>query len=175
MSGQPATLCLVNSGNVSVFIKFLIRRDEFCHDNSIGSWMWWVGGSEYLPLSSAIALKILTVCFLRSVKAESLDFATDGIRMTDPLSCWLALELEILDGDQLIYTDCRFDFKIKIAGMSIFFIFNVGTPCGVHLFDHHQWSIFQSSITHYIIQFLQVLLCSMICCRSDVQWGMYIL
>ena len=33
LSGQPATLCLVNSGNVSVFIKFLIRHGEFCHDN----------------------------------------------------------------------------------------------------------------------------------------------
>ena len=20
---------------------------EFCHDNSIGSWIWWIGGSEY--------------------------------------------------------------------------------------------------------------------------------
>ena len=35
LSGQPATLCLVNSGNVSVFMKFLIRRDEFCHDNRV--------------------------------------------------------------------------------------------------------------------------------------------
>ena len=26
------------------------------------------------------------------------------------------------------------------------FNFNVGTPNGVHLFDHHLWSIFQSSI-----------------------------
>ena len=30
------------------------------------------------------------------------------------------------------------------------FLFYVGTPSGVHLFDHHLWSIFQSSITHYI-------------------------
>ena len=30
---------------------------------------------------------------------------------------------------------------------------NVGTPSGVHLFDQLLWSIFQSSITHYIKQF----------------------
>ena len=28
--------------------------------------------------------------------------------------------------------------------------FNNGSPCRVYLFDHLQWSIFQSSITHYI-------------------------
>ena len=27
---------LVESGNVSFFMKFLIRRDEFCHDGSVG-------------------------------------------------------------------------------------------------------------------------------------------
>ena len=38
-------------------------------------------------------------------------------------------------------------------------VFNVGTPSsGVHLFDHFLWSIFQSSITHYKLQFLQLYL-----------------
>ena len=40
LGGRLATLCLVKSGNVLVFMKFLIRRDEFCHDNSIGSRIW---------------------------------------------------------------------------------------------------------------------------------------
>ena len=40
MGGRQASLCLVKSGNVLVFMKFLIRRDEFCHDNSIGSRIW---------------------------------------------------------------------------------------------------------------------------------------
>ena len=37
--------------------------------------------------------------------------------------------------------------------------FNVGTPSRVHLFDHLLLFIFQSSITHYIKHFLQVLTC----------------
>ena len=24
---------------------------EFCHDNSIGSWIWWAGGSEFKQLN----------------------------------------------------------------------------------------------------------------------------
>ena len=39
----------------------------------------------------------------------------------------------------------------------LYYIFlKVGTPSGVHIFDHLLWSIFQSSIfTHYIIQFFK--------------------
>ena len=44
----------------------------------------------------------------------------------------------------------------KIERNAVFFL-NVGTPSGVHLFDHLLWSILQSSITHYIKKFLQVL------------------
>ena len=53
------------------------------------------------------------------------------------------------------------------------YFFNVGTPSGVHLFDHLLWSIFQSSIsTHYIIQFfkfLQILLdlCGQLSCTAS--------
>ena len=38
------------------------------------------------------------------------------------------------------------------------FFIAVGTLSGMHLFDQLLWSIFQSSITHYIKQFLQVLI-----------------
>ena len=40
------------------------------------------------------------------------------------------------------------------------FFFYIGTPNGVHLFDHFLWSIFQSSIRHYIYKFLQKLMTS---------------
>ena len=54
--------------------------------------------------------------------------------------------------------------------------FYVGTPSGVHLFDHFLWSIFQSSIRHNIKQFLQVLTCFMVTfCGQICQSPKYIL
>ena len=48
-------------------------------------------------------------------------------------------------------------FKIRELWCKLFF--NVVTPSVLHLFDHLLWSIFQSSITHYIYQFLQNVMC----------------
>ena len=52
---------------------------------------------------------------------------------------------------KLDYELCNYSFLSDL--------FNVGTPSGVHLFGHLLWSIFQSSTTHHIKQFLQVLSC----------------
>ena len=43
---------------------------------------------------------------------------------------------------------------IERGPKALLLIFFFGTPSGVHLFDHVLWSIIQSSITHYIKQFV---------------------
>ena len=62
----------------------------------------------------------------------------------------------------LFSVHCRYWKKRGIKNSKCWNFFYVGTPSGVHLFNHLLWSIFQSSITHYIKQFLQVLTCFMV-------------
>ena len=71
----------------------------------------------------------------------------------------------------LLETGCLLFWMLK----STFFIlyFYVGTPSGVHLFDHLLCSIFQLSITHYIKQLLQVLTCLMVTFRGQLSCTAY--
>ena len=54
LGGRPASLCLVDSGNVSFFVKFQIRPDKFCHDNSIGSWIRLIGKSVFCSTKTRV-------------------------------------------------------------------------------------------------------------------------
>ena len=63
---------------------------------------------------------------------------------------------------ELSFAQCQANCSNTWAQISTLNCFYVGTLCGVHLFDHLLWSIFQASITHYIKQFFQVLTCFLI-------------
>ena len=60
-------ISLTNSGNVWVFYEVFWLDMEFCHDNSIGSWIWWIGGipqAIFFPLSSKPFVKGFLPCKL---------------------------------------------------------------------------------------------------------------
>ena len=48
----------------------------------------------------------------------------------------------------ITFTICGKKEKILKSKICTSFFVNVGTPSGIHLFDHLLWSIFQSSIEH---------------------------
>ena len=84
------------------------------------------------------------------------------------VSRWDAFATEFFEDDaQLTLTFCLEDGPKRYSKFILFFY--VGTPSGVQLFDHLLWSLFQSSITHYI----QTIFSSSYMFHGDLLWAAF--